>query len=204
MAATTLAKQMGVKVMATTRRHERLEALAQHGVDHPLLEEGAVATAVRVLLPEGVDAVLELVGTTTLPESSRGTRVHGTVCFTGMVSDEWTVHEFYPIGYIPTGVRLTAYGGEASDLPRAVLQQYLDDVGAGRVSVAIHRGVQPRGDRGCAPDDGDKRRGRKDGRSGPAWSGIACGMTTSLPAYPPRSIRPLISKKGSRMPGRVR
>src|SRR5258708_12171829 len=139
MAATTLAKQMGVKVMATTRRHERLEALAQHGVDHPLLEEGAVATAVRVLLPEGVDAVLGVVGTTTLHDSLRATRVHGTVCFTGMVSDEWTVHEFYPIGYIPTGVRLTAYGGEASDLPRAVLQQYLDDVGAGRVSVAIHR-----------------------------------------------------------------
>ena len=139
MAATTLAKQMGARVMATTRRHERLEALAQHGVDHPLLDDGAVATAVRALLPEGVDAVLELVGTTTLPDSLRATRVHGTVCFTGMVSDQWTVHEFYPIGYIPTGVRLTAYGGEASDLPRAVLQKYLDDLAAGRVSVAIHR-----------------------------------------------------------------
>jgi NADPH:quinone reductase len=139
MAAATLAKQMGARVLATTRRRERLEALAQHGVDHPLLDDGAVATAVRALLPEGVDAVLELVGTTTLPDSLRATRVHGTVCFTGMVSDEWTVHEFYPIGYIPTGVRLTAYGGEASDLPRAVLQQYLDDVAAGRVSVAIHR-----------------------------------------------------------------
>lgn len=139
MAAATLATQMGVKVMATTRRHERLEALAQHGVDHPLLDDGAVATAVRALMPEGVDAVLELVGTTTLPDSLRATRVHGTVCFTGMVSDAWTVREFYPIGYIPTGVRLTAYGGEASDLPRAVLQQYLDDAAAGRVSVPIHR-----------------------------------------------------------------
>jgi NADPH:quinone reductase-like Zn-dependent oxidoreductase len=80
-----------------------------------------------------------LVGTNTLPDSLRATRVHGTVCFTGMVSNEWTIRDFYPIGYIPNGVRLTAYGGEASDLPREVLQRYLDDVAAGRVAITVHR-----------------------------------------------------------------
>lgn len=61
-------------------------------------------------------------GTPTLPDTLRAVRVHGVVCFTGMLSNQWTVAEFY------RGVRLTAYGGDASDLPRHVLQEFLDDV----------------------------------------------------------------------------
>jgi NADPH:quinone reductase-like Zn-dependent oxidoreductase len=106
---------------------------------HLFRHGGSVAAAVRELVPDGVDAVLELVGTITLPDSLRAARVHGTVCFTGMVSDEWIVHDFYPIGYIPNGVRLTAYGGESADLPRKVLQEFLDDIAADRLPVTIHR-----------------------------------------------------------------
>ena len=102
---------MGAKVIATTRQQPRLAALAAHGVDHPLLDDGAIATAVREIAPKGVDAVLELVGTNTLRDSLRATRLQGTVCFTGMVSNEWMIPDFYPIDFIPTGVRLTAYGG---------------------------------------------------------------------------------------------
>ena len=43
------------------------------------------------------------------------TRVHGTVCFTGMVSNEWTVPD--PIGYLPNVVRPTGHGGDSADLP---------------------------------------------------------------------------------------
>ena len=52
---------------------------------------------------------------------------------------QWTVRDFYPIGYLPRGVRLTAYGGEASDLPAAVLQSFLDTVAAGRLTVPLYR-----------------------------------------------------------------
>jgi NADPH:quinone reductase-like Zn-dependent oxidoreductase len=83
--------------------------------------------------------VLELIGANTLRDSLRATRVHGTVCFTGMVSNDWTIRDFYPMDYIPNGVRLTAYGGDAGDLPREILQRYLDDVAAGRIHVRIHR-----------------------------------------------------------------
>jgi NADPH:quinone reductase-like Zn-dependent oxidoreductase len=139
LAAAALARRIGAKVIATTRRAERLADLAARGVDHPLLDTGSIAAAVREIIPDGVDAVLELVGTTTLPDSLRAARVHGTVCFTGMVSDEWTVRDFYPIGYIPNGVRLTAYDGEAADLPQLVLQEFLDDIAAARLSLTIHR-----------------------------------------------------------------
>ncbi len=65
--------------------------------------------------------------------------MHGVVCFTGMLSNEWTVRDFYPIDYIPSGVRLTAYSGEAGDLPPEVLQDFLDTVAAGEAVVPIHR-----------------------------------------------------------------
>ena len=36
-------------------------------------------------------------------------------------------------------MRLTAYGGDATDLPADVLQSFLDDVAAGRLKVPIDR-----------------------------------------------------------------
>ena len=50
--------------------------------------------------------------------------------------------DFYPIDYLPNGVRLTAYGGEAADLPADVLQRFLDDVAAGRLTVPIAPGLR--------------------------------------------------------------
>ncbi|OPC85038.1 NADPH:quinone reductase [Embleya scabrispora] len=139
LAAAALAKEIGATVLATTRSAGKAEVLRDQGVDHVLIDDGALAPAVRALYPEGVDAALELVGTPTLPDTLAATRVHGTVCFTGMLSNEWIVPDFYPIGYLPKGVRLTAYGGESGDLPADVLQHHLDEIAAGRISLGpIH------------------------------------------------------------------
>ena len=67
------------------------------------------------------------------------TRQHGVVCFTGMLSNVWTVRDFYPIDYLPRGVRLTSYHGEAEDLPQPVLQGFLDAIAAGHVTVPVDR-----------------------------------------------------------------
>jgi NADPH:quinone reductase-like Zn-dependent oxidoreductase len=139
MAAATLAKDRGLTVLSTTRQPERVAALEAIGVDHVLVDDGDVAAQARAIVPDGVDVALELVGTNTLPDTLRATAVHGVVCFTGMLSNQWTVEDFYPIEYIPSGVRLTAYGGGAADLPADVLQGYLDAVAEGRLTVPIHR-----------------------------------------------------------------
>lgn len=139
MATAVLARRLGMTVLATTRTADRADVLRGIGVQHPLVDDGDVAAQVRRHLPEGVDTALELIGTPTLPDTLRATRVHGVVCFTGMLSNEWTVRDFYPIEYLPRGVRLTAYGGDASDLPPAVLQEFLDAVAAGEAHVPIHR-----------------------------------------------------------------
>lgn len=137
LTAAVLAKRMRLTVLATTRTPAKTDALLRAGADHVLIDDGNVAAQVRRILPQGVDAAIELVGTPTLLDTLRATRVHGTVCFTGMLSGEWTVREFYPIDYLPAGVRLTAYSGEAGDLPADLLQDFLDDIDAGRASVPI-------------------------------------------------------------------
>jgi NADPH:quinone reductase-like Zn-dependent oxidoreductase len=126
-------------VLSTTRNPVRADALRQVGVDHVLVDDGNIADQARAIVPDGVDAALELVGTPTLPDTLRATRVHGVVCFTGMLSNQWTVRDFYPIDYLPRGVRLTAYGGDATDLPATVLQDFFDAVAAGDAVVPIHR-----------------------------------------------------------------
>src|SRR3954462_14903155 len=122
MAAAILAKDRGLTVLSTTRQPDRVGALQAIGVDHVLVDDGDVAAQARMIVPDGVDAAMELVGTDTLPDTLRATGVHGVVCFTGMLSNQWTVADFYPIDYLPTGVRLTAYGGEAADPPTAAPQ----------------------------------------------------------------------------------
>ncbi|MGH3462851.1 MAG: zinc-binding dehydrogenase [Kribbellaceae bacterium] len=135
LAAASIAKDLGATVLATTRQPARAVDLKAHGVDHPVVDTGEIAAEVRRIVPDGVDAALELVGTPTLPDTLAATRVHGTVCFTGMLSNQWIVPEFYPIGYLPSGVRLTAYSGDAVDLPAEVLQRWLDGLAAGTVSL---------------------------------------------------------------------
>ena len=139
MATAVLAKRLGMTVLSTTRDPGRADALRHIGVDHVLIDDGNVADQARTICPDGVDTALELVGTPTLPDTLRATRVHGVVCFTGMLSNQWTVRDFYPIEYLPRGVRLTAYGGDATDLPTQVLQNFLDAVAAGDAIVPIHR-----------------------------------------------------------------
>ena len=138
MATAVLAKRRGMTVLSTTRNPDRTGSLRRVGVDHVLVDDGSVAAQARSLFPDGVDAALELIGTPTLPDTLRATRVHGVVCFTGMLSNQWTVRDFYPIEYLPRGVRLTAYGGDAADLPTEVLQDFLDAVAAGEAIVPIH------------------------------------------------------------------
>ena len=134
-AVAALARDLGATVLATTRQRDRLDLLAEHGIDHPLVDDGHVADQVRQLFPDGIDAGLELVGTTTLPDTLAAMKVHGTVCFVGMLSNEWIVKDFYPIDYLPKGVRLAAYGGGADDLPAPVLQRFLDRIADGTINL---------------------------------------------------------------------
>lgn len=134
-----LGKLRGMTVIATTRRPEARTLLDSVGVDHVVIDDVQIAAQVRQLVPGGVDGAVELVGVNVMKDTLRAVRPGGTVCFTGMLSDQWTVPEFYPMDWLPNGVRLTAYSGEAGDLPASVLQEFLDAVAAGEARVPIGR-----------------------------------------------------------------
>ena len=145
LSAATIAKDMGATVLSTTRKPERAEELRTIGVDHPLVDEGNIADQVRQLYPDGIDAALELVGGPALPDTLRALRIGGTGCFTGSLSGEWVIPEFSPFAYIPIGVRLTVYGGEAADLPADVFAHQLRAIADGRLHVAVagvYRGLE--------------------------------------------------------------
>jgi NADPH2:quinone reductase len=139
LALATLGSMRGMTVFATTRNPERRALLETAGVDHVIVDDGSVAKQVRALVPDGVDGAVELVGVNVMRDTLSSVRTGGTVCFTGMLSDQWTIPEFYPMDWLPNGVRLTAYSGEASDLAAQELQGFLNAVATGRARVPLGR-----------------------------------------------------------------
>jgi NADPH2:quinone reductase len=139
LAAAVLAHRRGMTVVSTTRSEDRRGLLTSLGIEHVVIDDGEVAARVREIFPDGVDGAIELVGVNVMFDTLRAVRTGGTVCFTGMLSDNWTIPEFYPMAWLPNGVRLTAYSGEASDLPAPELQSFLDDVATGTARVPIGR-----------------------------------------------------------------
>jgi NADPH:quinone reductase-like Zn-dependent oxidoreductase len=136
LSAATIAKDLGATVLSTTRSPGRAGELRAAGVDHPLVDDGTLADQVRALLPDGVDAALELVGCSALADTLRTVRRHGTVCFTGALAGQWTIPDFTPF-MIPSGVRLTSYASEAADLPADVFAHQLQAIAAGRLKVPV-------------------------------------------------------------------
>jgi NADPH2:quinone reductase len=139
LALATLGAMRGMTVYSTTRNPASRALLESAGVTHVIIDDGHVAAKVREIAPDGVDGAVELVGVNVMRDTLRAVRTGGTVCFTGMLSDQWTIPEFYPMDWLPNGVRLTAYSGEASDLTQAELQGFLDAVAAGHARVPIGR-----------------------------------------------------------------
>lgn len=136
LSAATMAKEIGATVISTTRHAERAGELRAMGVDHPVVDDGRLAEKVRDLVPQGVDAALELVGCTVLPDTFRCVRVHGTVCFTGALAGGWSIPDFSPF-LIPGGVRMTSYAGQAADLPSEVFARQLQALAEGRLMAPV-------------------------------------------------------------------
>jgi len=92
---------------------------------------------VREAYPEGVEKVLELVGTTSLSDSLRCAKQGGIVCMTGMVGNKWSFDNFDPMEVIPTAVSLTTYAGESEDFMSMPLQELVDQIAAGTLNIQI-------------------------------------------------------------------
>lgn len=135
-----IAKRSGMVVASSSRSESKREMLERAGVSHLLLDDGGTMKGkVEEAFGHGADCVLELIGTKTLRDSLRCCRDGGRVCMTGMLGGEWVWKEFEPFVDVPNGVFLTSYGGESDNVTEQELQDFVDDVAAGRVTVPVDR-----------------------------------------------------------------
>jgi NADPH:quinone reductase-like Zn-dependent oxidoreductase len=102
-----------------------------------LVDDGSIADQARAIYPNGFDRILELVGATTLLDSLRTARRGGIVCMTGILGGVWVLPEFSPMADVPTGVKLTSYAGESSDITPAQLQDYVSLVESGELKPKL-------------------------------------------------------------------
>ena len=137
LATMAVASSAGLEIVATTRSLKKSGELTAAGANHIVVDDGNIANEIRSIYPDGIDRVLELIGTTTLLDSLRATRRGGIVCMTGILGGEWTLSEFHPMGDVPTGVKLTSYSGEASDISVEQLQRYVSLVESGELTLKV-------------------------------------------------------------------
>jgi NADPH:quinone reductase-like Zn-dependent oxidoreductase len=137
LAAAAIAKNHGAFVGATTRRPDREQLLRSSGVDQVFIDTGVIAAQVKEVFPNGVDKVLELIGTTTLADSLGCAKQRGIVCMTGMVGNKWSFDDFSPMEVIPTAVCLTTYDGGPQDFMLTPLDELVTQVAAGTLRVQI-------------------------------------------------------------------
>jgi NADPH:quinone reductase-like Zn-dependent oxidoreductase len=137
LAAAPIGKKHGAFVAATTRNPERENLLRASGVDQVFIDTGTIAEQVMEVCANGVDKVLELVGTTTLKDSLCCAKQRGIVCMTGIVGNKWSFENFAPMEAIPTAVSLTTYAGESEDFMRTPLEDLVEQIAAGTLRVQI-------------------------------------------------------------------
>ncbi len=141
-AALGLARHAGATVVASVRHADRAGVALAKGAGHVLVEGPGLADELRALVPAGVDAVLDLVGTTTLLESLRLARRGGRVCMAGFVGGGGPIERFDPLLHLPSGRQLSffasafVYGTPDYPLAEVPLQRIVDLVEAGMLDAA--------------------------------------------------------------------
>lgn len=141
-AAVNLAVNAGAKVIATTRNRDRFAKLEALGVSRVELEGPDLSK--RIAEAKEIDAVLDLVGNSTILDSLAMLRRGGRACLAGWLGGLAPIADFNPLLQMPSGVNLTFFGSfvfgtpgfPLSDVP---LQAIAADIAAGRFNAKPSR-----------------------------------------------------------------
>ena len=106
-AAVNIAAHLGAYVIATTRSAQRAAGLDTLGAQQVLLESTELQGRVRERHPAGIDAVLDLVGNTTVLDSLAMVRRDGRVCLAGFLGGGGPIAQLEPVFQIPSGRHLS-------------------------------------------------------------------------------------------------
>jgi len=112
-AAINLAVQAGSLVTATTRNENRIPQLKALGVEKVLIENTKLSEQVT----EKFDAILELIGNSTVVDSLNMVHRGGRVCLAGFLGGLAPISEFNPLLQMASGVHLSFFGSFAFGTP---------------------------------------------------------------------------------------
>jgi NADPH:quinone reductase len=134
-AALNMAVNAGVKVIATTRNRDQFPTVEALGASRVEVEGPDLSR--RIAEAKKLDAVLDLVGNSTILDSLNMLRRGGRACLAGWLGGLEPIHDFNPLLQMASGVYLTFFGSfvfgkpgfPLSDVP---LQAIAADVEAGR------------------------------------------------------------------------
>jgi NADPH:quinone reductase-like Zn-dependent oxidoreductase len=137
-AAVNMAVNAGVKVIATTRSKARFPALEALGASRCEIEGPELSK--RIAETKRLDAVLDLVGNSTILDSLAMLRRGGRACLAGWLGGLAPIADFNPLLQMASGVYLTFFGSfvfgtpgfPLSDVP---FQAIAKDVASGRYSA---------------------------------------------------------------------
>src|SRR5256712_973110 len=132
-----MAVDVGVRVIATTRGRERVALLEKLGAERVETEGPELS---KIAEAKKLDAVLDLVGNSTILDSLAMLRRGGRACLAGWLGGLAPIKDFNPLLQMSSGVHLTFFGsfvfGEPgfplSDVP---LQEIAQQVAAGRLKA---------------------------------------------------------------------
>lgn len=141
-AAVNLAVNAGINVIATTRSAARFTMLEGLGASRAEIERPDLSK--HIAEAKHVDAVLDLVGNSTILDSLAMLRRGGRACLAGWLGGLAPLADFNPLAQMPSGVDLTFFasfvfgtpGFPLSDVP---LQKIAEDVAAGRLKAKPSR-----------------------------------------------------------------
>ena len=141
-AAVNMAVNTGARVIATTRNRERFGLLEGLGVERVEVEGPELSK--RIAETKRLDAVLDLVGNSTILDSLAMLRRGGRACLAGWLGGLAPIADFNPLLQMASGVYLTFFGSfvfgtpgfPLSDVP---LQEIAGDVAAGRYKAKPSR-----------------------------------------------------------------
>jgi NADPH:quinone reductase-like Zn-dependent oxidoreductase len=141
-AAVNLAVNAGTRVIATTRNRKRFGMLEDLGADRVELEGPGLSQ--RIAEAKQLDAVLDLVGNSTILDSLAMLRRGGRACLAGWLGGLDPIADFNPLLQMASGVYLTFFGSfvfgtpgfPLSDVP---LQTIAAQVAAGHLKAKPSR-----------------------------------------------------------------
>src|SRR5262249_39928294 len=136
-AALKMAVAAGARVIATSRKPKRISMLEQLGASRVELERRDLAAHLPESKhePKQIDAVLDLVGNSTILDSVDMLRRGGTACLAGWLGGLDPIGDFNPLLRMASGVNLNFFGSfvfgtpgfPLSDVPlREIAQQVAD------------------------------------------------------------------------------